>query len=133
MSIAAWFFAGILFATGAFFLYLGFAGGIPALRLFLGGRKVLLYILSNEYVEGGTSGQAPVYEIAGGDFAGKRVISTHSTHPPLHRPGEVVEGRHDPETGATESDKILWRQLWIEGMLLLLGTVPMTLALMILF
>ena len=45
----------------------------------------------------------------------------------------MVEGRCDPELGIAESYKTLWRQLWIAGMLLALGAVPMTLALMIVF
>ena len=133
LSVAHWLFAFLLSSAGVLFIYLGCSGGIPGLRLFLRGRPVVLYILSNEYVEGGTPGQAPIYEVAGGDFAARRAISSHSAHPPLHTPGDVVEGRYDPATGAAESHQVLWRQLWIAGMLLLLGLVPMTLALMIVF
>ncbi len=133
MSIALWLFAVLLSMAGGVFIYLGVSGGLPGLHLFLRGKPVLLCILTNEYVEGGTSGQAPIYEVAGGEFAGRRAISSHSTHPPIHTPGDVVEGRYEPESGTAESYKSLWRQLWIAGMLLLLGLVPITLALMIVF
>ncbi|MEM7430149.1 MAG: hypothetical protein AAF441_29155 [Pseudomonadota bacterium] len=133
MTIAAWLFAALLSLAGTVFIYLGLSGGMSGLRLLLLGRSVLLYIHTNEYVEGGTPGQAPIYEVVGGEFAGNRAISKHSAHPPLHTPGDVVEGRCDPEQGIAESYKTLWRQLWINGMLLLLGLVPMVLALMILF
>ena len=130
---AIWIFILLLFAAGAVFLYLGFNNGRDSFLLMWNGKPCVIYVISNEYVDAGSAGQAPFYEIVSGAYAGKRNIGAYASHPPLHKAGDTVEGRCDPRLARIESNKILRGQLRIAAMFQMIGLVPIILALMIIF